>query len=83
MRDNPLEIVAAIARGEDHARPCRPSRRSVCGHRRAMHEVPRPQVPFLVFDDEHALAHQDQEVLLHRLGVVERRTGVPAARRGS
>ena len=38
-----------------------------------MHEVPCPQVPFLVFDDERALAKQDEEVLLDRLRVVETR----------
>ena len=45
----------------------------VRGHRWAVHEVPGPQVPFLVLDDQHALAHEDQEVLLDRLGVVEGR----------
>ena len=28
---------------------------------------------FLVFDDHHALTHQDDEVLLHRLRVVQTR----------
>ena len=36
-----------------------------------MHEVPCPQMPLLVFDDQDALSHQDEEVLLDRLGVVE------------
>jgi hypothetical protein len=57
-----LGIVATVSRGEDHAWPCFLGDERVRGHRRAVHEVPCPQVSFLVFDDEHTLAHQDEEV---------------------
>ena len=68
---HPVEIVAAVSRREDDAWPGFRRDERMPGHRRAVHEVPGPQVPFLVFDDERALAHQDEEVLLDRLCVVE------------
>src|SRR4029453_16065406 len=40
---HPLEIVAPVSRGDDHARPSFRRDESVRGHWRAMPEVPRPQ----------------------------------------
>src|SRR4051794_20628235 len=39
--------------------------------RRAMDEVPGPQQALLLLDEEQAFAGEDEEVLLHVLGVVE------------
>src|SRR5207245_799661 len=39
--------------------------------RRAMHEVPRPQLPLPAFDDQNCLARDDEEVLLVALPVVQ------------
>ena len=50
-------------------------------HPWAVDEVPGLEASFLVFDDQDALAHQDQEVPLHRLRVVEARR--PAGRHHS
>ncbi len=39
--------------------------------RRAMHELPRAQLPLLAFDDQNCLARDDEEVLLVALPVVQ------------
>ena len=41
------------------------------GPGRAVEEVPRPQEPLLPFDEQPALARQNEEILLLRLSVVE------------
>jgi hypothetical protein len=76
---DPLQVVAAIPGGEEDTRPRVGCHDRVGGHRRAVDEVPSPQAPFLVFDDQDALAHQDQEVLLHRLRVVQTPPADPGA----
>ena len=39
--------------------------------RRAVHKVPRLNPPFLLLNQEQALAREDEEVLLHVFAVVE------------
>src|SRR4051794_7518063 len=55
---------------EDRARPLAGSDERVLRPGRAVHEVPRFQVPVLALDQEQALAVEDEEVLLVRLAVV-------------
>ena len=50
--------------------PVRPDE-DVTSAGRTVDEVPGAQVPFLLLDDEEALAGEHEEVLLLRLGVVE------------
>src|SRR5215831_3922609 len=57
---------------QDHARFVARADERVRRVRRAVEEVPRAQAPFLSFDDQEALAPQDEEILLIRLTVVER-----------
>ena len=45
-----LQIVPSIAGCQDHTRAFSGRHEGVRGHRRAMHEVPRPQLTFLIFD---------------------------------
>src|SRR5881275_862952 len=56
---------------EDHARPVAGAHEDVLGPGRAVEEVPRPQEPLLPFDEQPALARQNEEILLLRLSVVE------------
>ena len=55
---------------DDRARAVARPDEDVVRHRRAVDEVPLLQVPLLALDHEHALAGDDEEVLLHTLAVV-------------
>ena len=55
---------------DDRARAVAGADEDVLRHRRAVDEIPRLQAPFLALDHEHALAGDDEEVLLRPLAVV-------------
>src|SRR5688500_11851588 len=64
-------VVEVTVRGADeYARHVARTDERVRRARRAVHEVPGAEVTLLVLDDQDAFAHQDEEVLLHRLRVV-------------
>ena len=56
---------------EDRARPHAGADEDVSSVGRAMEEVPLPKRPFFLFDDERALAREDEESFLSALRVVE------------
>src|SRR6185295_7846721 len=66
-----LGPAVARSRHEDRARPVPGANEDVLGLGRAVHEVPRAQGALLALDDEHALAREDEEVLLVALAVVD------------
>ena len=63
-------LVRARAGHEDHARPGRPDE-DVARAGRTVDEVPGAKVPFLLLDDEEALAGENEEILLLGLGVIQ------------
>src|SRR5206468_3247931 len=65
-----LEATGAATDHHDHARPVTGSDEDVPGPRRAVDEVPGAKAALLLLDDEHALAGDDEEVLLPFLAVV-------------
>ena len=72
LRDRVEDAPPAAPRAnhEDHARVIPGADEGVRGSRRTMNEVPRPEWAALPFDEQHALACEEQ-TLLTRLGVVE------------
>src|SRR5919201_2813832 len=64
-------VPGARAGHEDHARPLSGADEDVLGAGWAVDEVPSPERTLLSLDQEQALAGEDEEVLLARLGVVE------------
>src|SRR5207247_2298982 len=56
---------------QDRARAGAGSDEDMARVRWTVHEVPCPQRPLLLLDEQEALAVEDEEVLLRRLGVVE------------
>jgi hypothetical protein len=56
---------------QDHARLFAGAHEDVVRPGRAVDEVPRPQEPLLLLDEQPALAREHEEVLLLVLGVVE------------
>src|SRR5262249_53698098 len=67
-----LLVEVAVPGAHDHARPVAGSDERVPGSRRAVHEVPGPEMPLFLLDDRDALAGHDEEVLLDGLGVEPR-----------
>lgn len=64
-------LPRARAYHEDHARLRACSHKGVFGTRRAVHEVPGSESPFLAFHQQQAFARKDEEVFLVRFRVVE------------
>src|SRR5918995_2881877 len=60
-----------VAGAEKDARTVACSDERVPRAGRAVHEVPGTEMTFLILDDQDALTHQHEKVLLHRLGVVQ------------
>jgi GNAT superfamily N-acetyltransferase len=67
-----LSVVRASTHRDHEAWTASCSDDHVPGVRRAMHEVPRAQLPLLAFDDQNRFARNDEEVLLVGLPVVHR-----------
>src|SRR5207342_2805462 len=67
-----VQLLALVAHADhqDRARPVAGADDDVVGPGRAVEEVPGLEVPFLILDDQQALAREHEEVLLHALGVV-------------
>src|SRR4051794_22620585 len=70
LEDAFLQPAGPGAGLEDHARVAPGADEPVLGVRRAVHEVPGLQPPLLAFDEEDALAGEDEEVLLVGLAMV-------------
>jgi hypothetical protein len=66
-----LSVVRASTYGDHEAGTASCPDDHVLRVRRAMHEVPRAQVPLLAFDDENCFPRDDEEVLLIGLLVVQ------------
>src|SRR5215217_3633737 len=64
-------LARAPAGHEDHAWTVARADEDVLRLRRAVDEVPRAKPPLLALDQQHALACDDDEVLLVRLTVIE------------
>ncbi len=63
----------AAADHQQHARRVAQPHEDVVRARRTVKEVELPEAPLLLLDDRQALARDDEEVLLGRLGVVHAR----------
>src|SRR5439155_14223226 len=68
--DDALARQAACTHSEDERSALAGADDDVRRSGRAVDEVPRLQLPHLVLDDQHALACEDEEILLRVLGVV-------------
>ena len=74
-----LIVEVPVPGAQEHAGTIARPDECVCRAGRPVHEVPGAQVTFVILDDQDALAHEDQKVLLHGLGVVP---AAPAGVRG-
>jgi hypothetical protein len=63
-------VFTPITGCEDDARAVACAHEGVRRARRAVHEVPGAKTPLLALDDQDALAHEHEKVLLNVLSVV-------------
>jgi hypothetical protein len=70
-RIDDLPLARARADHEEHARLFARSDEDVSRPGRTVEEVPGSQPALFLLDDRDALAREDEEVLLARVGVVE------------